>query len=123
MTHFLRSCHDAIFVGVTTAVVNNPSLNCHLEGVEGYGGDALEGQPKPIVIDHRLRWTFENEGCNMLKLTEERKGKAPFILTASSSAKVFDEKKKYLESKSGKIITVPLSKDGNVSEEWIGEIF
>ena len=41
MTHFLRSEHDAIMVGVGTAVADNPSLNCRLDGVGGYGGDGV----------------------------------------------------------------------------------
>lgn len=38
MTHYLRSQHDGILVGIGTAMADNPSLNCRLDGVGGYGG-------------------------------------------------------------------------------------
>ncbi|EHK99335.1 putative 5-amino-6-(5-phosphoribosylamino)uracil reductase [Glarea lozoyensis 74030] len=66
MTHYLRSRHDAILIGVGTAVADNPSLNCRIEGVGGYGGEGLEGQPRPIVLDPRARWEVNdrrNDSC------------------------------------------------------------
>ena len=33
MTHALRSCHDAILIGVNTALADDPGLNCRLEGI------------------------------------------------------------------------------------------
>ena len=61
MTHYLRSRHDAILIGVGTAVADNPSLNCRLEGVGGYGGRNLEGQPRPVVVDPTARWDFSED--------------------------------------------------------------
>src|SRR4051812_7789929 len=51
MTHYLRSKHDAILVGVGTAIADDPGLNCRLHGVGGYGGQGLEGQPRPLILD------------------------------------------------------------------------
>ncbi|MDH3380034.1 MAG: RibD family protein [Gammaproteobacteria bacterium] len=45
-THHLRSIHDAILVGVTTVLVDNPRLNVRLVG----GND-----PTPVIVDSRLR--------------------------------------------------------------------
>ena len=39
MTHYLRSRHDGIMVGVGTAIADNPSLNCRIRGIGGYGGE------------------------------------------------------------------------------------
>ena len=44
MTHYLRSKHDAIVIGVGTATADDPGLNCRLEGVGGFGGLGWEGQ-------------------------------------------------------------------------------
>ena len=80
MTHYLRSRHDAILIGVGTAEADDPSLNCRIAGVGGYGGDGLEGQPRPVVIDPRGRWQFNAES-KVLKLAGEGKGKAPWVFT------------------------------------------
>lgn len=80
MTHFLRSRHDAILVGVGTAITDDPSLNCRIEGVGGYGGQDLQGQPRPIVIDPDGRWKFTVES-KVMRLAREGRGKAPFVIT------------------------------------------
>lgn len=100
MTHYLRSKHDAILIGVGTAEADNPSLNCRIEGVGGYGGESLEGQPRPVVIDPKGRWQFTAES-KVLKLAREGKGKAPWILTM---VPVDDERRELLESVGGQVI-------------------
>lgn len=76
-----------------TAIADNPSLNCRLEGVGGYGGKGLEGQPRPVIIDPSLKWSFlprpgfsttstKPEKWKLLKLVKEGRGKAPWIVTA-----------------------------------------
>jgi 2,5-diamino-6-(ribosylamino)-4(3H)-pyrimidinone 5'-phosphate reductase len=103
MTHYLRSKHDAILVGVGTAIADNPSLNCRIEGVGGYGGEGLEGQPRPIVLDPSGRWDFTAES-KVMKLAKEGKGKAPWLVTRDAQ---FDEgKKTTLESVGGRIISL-----------------
>ena len=81
MTHFLRSRHDAILIGVGTAIADNPSLNCRLEGVGGYGGFAWKGQPRPIVIDPGARWQITKDS-QIMKMVKDGKGKAPWVIVA-----------------------------------------
>lgn len=81
MTHYLRSSHDAILVGVSTAVADNPGLNCRLEGVGGYGGIGWEGQPRPVIVDPTARWMLTPES-RILQTVKEGKGRAPWIVTA-----------------------------------------
>lgn len=50
MTHYLRLHHDAILVGVGTAVPDDPALNCRYPGV------SLSSQPRPVIIDPKGRW-------------------------------------------------------------------
>lgn len=73
MTHFLRAQHDAILVGVSTAVADNPALNCR------YPGATLDDQPRPVIVDPHMR--FAHGGSKMAQLEYERKGKAPWLIT------------------------------------------
>lgn len=102
MTHFLRSKHGAILIGVGTAVADNPSLNCRIEGVGGYGGEGLVGQPRPIVVDPQGRWQFSEES-KVLKLASEGKGKAPFIITHVEPS---DDRRAILENVGGKFLVL-----------------
>jgi len=100
MTHYLRSKHDAILIGVGTAVADNPSLNCRIEGVGGYGGEGLDGQPRPIVVDPKGRWAFSAES-KVLKLVSEGKGRAPWIVTTGG---IDEGRRELLESVDGKVL-------------------
>lgn len=104
MTHYLRSRHDAILIGVGTALADNPGLNCRIEGVGGYGGgDNLQGQPRPIVIDPTARWDFTEE-AQIFQLVRNGRGRAPYILTRNPSPPV--KQKQILEEHGGKFITL-----------------
>jgi 2,5-diamino-6-(ribosylamino)-4(3H)-pyrimidinone 5'-phosphate reductase len=106
MTHYLRSRHDGILIGVNTAIADNPSLNCRLSGVGGSGGNGLRGQPRPIVIDPQLRWDFMSPDCKLLKLVKEAKGLAPWIITRLETRDVPTDKRSTLESLGGKVISI-----------------
>ncbi|KAJ5225147.1 hypothetical protein N7468_006372 [Penicillium chermesinum] len=81
MTHYLRSRHDAILIGVGTVLADNPGLNCRLEGAGGFGGLGRMWQPRPVVIDPTGRWPIEPD-CRMLRTAVEGKGKAPWIVVS-----------------------------------------
>ena len=81
MTHYLRSRHDAILIGVGTALADDPGLNCRLEGVGGFGGLGWEGQPRPVVIDPGARWPL-TPSTRILKTVQEGKGKGPWVVIA-----------------------------------------
>ena len=81
MTHYLRSKHDAILIGVGTALVDNPTLNCRLAGVGGFGGLGWDGQPRPVVLDPGARWQLTRDSP-VLKAVAEGKGRAPWIIIA-----------------------------------------
>ncbi|KAF3061921.1 2,5-diamino-6-ribosylamino-4(3H)-pyrimidinone 5'-phosphate reductase [Daldinia childiae] len=132
MTHHLRSRHDAICVGVGTAIADDPGLNCRLAADsppletsptgDTAGVGALLGlasistkqsvidetnsamtarQPRPIVIDPRLRWDFKSES-KVMKLARAGKGLAPYIITAIPNPP--EDKKKLLQDHGGKFI-------------------
>ncbi|OAL53785.1 5-amino-6-uracil reductase-like protein [Pyrenochaeta sp. DS3sAY3a] len=105
MTHYLRSKLDAILIGVGTAVADDPSLNCRIEGVGGYGGEGLKGQPRPVVLDPKSRWNITSES-KVMQLAREGAGKAPWIIT---QAPISEEKQRLLEEVGGKFISIPPS--------------
>lgn len=81
MTHYLRSRHDAILIGVGTAVSDNPGLNCRLEGAGGFGGLGKMWQPRPVIVDPNGRWPIDSE-CRMLKTVLAGKGKGPWVVVS-----------------------------------------
>lgn len=81
MTHYLRSKHDAILIGVGTATADDPALNCRLEGVGGFGGLGWEGQPRPVIIDPGARWMITPQS-KILRTVQSGKGRAPWVIMA-----------------------------------------
>lgn len=114
MTHYLRSKHDAILIGVGTAVADNPSLNCRIEGVGGYGGEGLSGQPIPVVLDPNGRWEFTAES-KCIQLAKAGRGKGPLLITTRD---IPPDKRAVLESVGGKTLILGSS----ASEMWTSKI-
>jgi riboflavin-specific deaminase-like protein len=79
MTHYLRSNHDAIMIGVRTAIADNPGLNCRLHGAGGYGGAPNQWQPRPIIIDPNGRLQIRPD-MKILQVADQGKAKAPWII-------------------------------------------
>lgn len=84
MTHYLRYRHDAVLIGVRTAIADNPALNCRLEGAGGYGGKAGAHQPRPIIVDPHARLVIHPD-MPMLQMVKQGKAKAPWIIIASKT--------------------------------------
>lgn len=74
MTHYLRSQHDAVLVGVGTVLADDPALNCRLEGV------AKESQPRPVIVDPSARWGA-TPSSRILQMAKCGKGLAPWVIT------------------------------------------
>ncbi|KAJ6257176.1 hypothetical protein Dda_8062 [Drechslerella dactyloides] len=112
MTHHLRAHHSAILVGVSTAVADDPGLNCRLEGAD------LARQPLPIVLDPHARWEV-SENSRVVQTAKNGKGRAPIILTARDVVAKNDihddssilQRQRLLEQYGGGYITVP-ARDG-----------
>lgn len=110
MTHYLRSRHDAILVGVGTVRADDPGLNCRLDRT-GMGGMGMgEGQPRPVILDPNARWDIKPE-CRMLRTAREGgkgKGKAPWVIV-SSDAKIPAERVKMLREVGGDFLRLDLN--------------
>ncbi|KAI0803974.1 dihydrofolate reductase-like domain-containing protein [Xylaria sp. FL0064] len=140
MTHYLRSRHDAICVGVGTAIADDPGLNSRLDAAveqcsgdgdgDGDGDDDDNGrkmtgetvdesgsggsgvtthQPRPIIIDPRLRWDFTGHS-KVMRLAREGKGLAPYIVTLEKEPP--PDKREILEDAGGKFIVLNPERDG-----------
>lgn len=129
MTHYLRFRHEAILIGVGTAIADDPGLNCRIEGASGYERqaeglspeikdrniDAIQAdairrrqdslhQPRPIIIDPNARWE-PRESSKIIELVKQGKGKAPFVITSKSTSPP-EEARTLLEKYGGKYIAL-----------------
>ncbi|KAK3318513.1 putative riboflavin biosynthesis protein Rib7 [Apodospora peruviana] len=101
MTHYLRSRHAAICVGVGTAIADDPGLNCRLLSASP---SKPQHQPRPIVIDPNARWALK-EDAKVLQLARAGLGLAPFIAVASATSPD-DQTRELLERHGGKYIFI-----------------
>jgi 2,5-diamino-6-(ribosylamino)-4(3H)-pyrimidinone 5'-phosphate reductase len=101
MTHFLRSRHDAILIGVGTAEADDPGLNCRLW--EDNANIAGKRHPRAIILDPQARWDVTSES-KVLRLAREGAGLAPFVLTALHDPP--SDKREVLERYGGKYVII-----------------
>ncbi len=107
MTHYLRSRHDAILVGVGTAMADDPGLNCRIAS-DNDAAVSTTQQPRPIVVDPHDRWPLSHES-RVLATQRLGKGLAPFVVTAVREPDA--AKRQLLESHGGKYIVLSTSGD------------
>lgn len=108
MTHYLRSRHSAILVGVGTAVADDPGLNCRIEGCGGGGGArSRQQQPRPVVLDPSARWALGRDS-KVVRLAREGLGLAPFVVVGPD-AEVPAEREAALEAVGGRYIRASYS--------------
>ncbi|KAL1879404.1 hypothetical protein VTK73DRAFT_6936 [Phialemonium thermophilum] len=120
MTHYLRSRHDGILIGVGTAQADDPGLNCRLQNqaastqaasapgllISADGGPRRHHQPRPVILDPRARWPVP-ENSRVLRLAREGAGLAPFVVTGlTDPEKIPGGQRETLERHGGKYIPV-----------------
>ena len=76
MTHYLRTHHDAILVGVGTARADDPGPTSRYSE-DGVGPVGLERQPRPFVLDPRGTW-HPHDSPKMFRLAAAGQGRAPW---------------------------------------------
>lgn len=112
MTHYLRSRHAAILVGVSTVLADDPALNCRIDGAKS--------QPRPIIIDPHLRWV-PKESDKVLETCRAGAGLAPFVLTAEEASSIPKDSLQVLERHGGKYIhlnSTPNTTTGRLRFTW-----
>lgn len=111
MTHYLRSRHDAILIGVSTLLADDPGLNCRIAGVTA--------QPRPIVIDPHLRWTPRRED-KVLEICRSGNGLAPLVVTGLPAAEVPEKSARILQEHGGGYVHVEsqVNEHGRIRFDW-----
>lgn len=104
MTHYLRSRHDGICIGVNTAIADDPALNCRI---------ALGEQPQPIIIDPQARWNISDQS-KVLQVARDGSGKGPIIVTGNPNPP--HTYLRLINEVGGKFLTVKLNESGRF--EW-----
>ncbi|KAI8963818.1 putative riboflavin biosynthesis protein Rib7 [Daldinia sp. FL1419] len=90
------------------ALLGLASLSTKQSVIDETNGAITARQPRPIVIDPRLRWGFTSES-KVMKLARAGKGLAPYIITAVPNPP--EDKKELLQDLGGKFIVLTQSEN------------
>ncbi|KAF9015669.1 dihydrofolate reductase-like domain-containing protein, partial [Cyathus striatus] len=102
MTHWIRTRHDAILVGIGTALNDDPQLNVrHLPPA-----DPPHHLPRPIILDSHLRFSLSSK---LLANYNAGTGRRPWILSIHSDDPQWLARKDALEHAGVKVISVHTS--------------
>ncbi|KAI5463341.1 dihydrofolate reductase-like domain-containing protein [Mariannaea sp. PMI_226] len=112
MTHYLRSRHAAILIGISTLQADSPALNCRIAGAAS--------QPRPIIIDPHLRWKPAATD-KVLEVSRLGHGLAPYVLTGVEASSLPAASVTVLEQHGGKYIPIAATSsgpDGRMRFDW-----
>ncbi|KAG9017065.1 2,5-diamino-6-(ribosylamino)-4(3H)-pyrimidinone 5'-phosphate reductase [Tulasnella sp. 427] len=79
MTHWMRTMHDGILVGIGTALNDDPQLNTRRLPPQ----TAPYPQPTPIILDSQLRF---QTSCKLIRNYASGTGCQPWVVCSSKSA-------------------------------------
>ncbi|KAH7886027.1 dihydrofolate reductase-like domain-containing protein [Phlebopus sp. FC_14] len=103
MTHWMRSMHDAILVGIGTALKDDPQLNTRLLPDTRMPSNI----PQPVILDAYLRLRTD---CKLLRNFKEGRGLKPWVCCSPNSEDVeMTARKTALETAGARVITIPFS--------------
>lgn len=104
MTHYLRTRHDAILVGVGTANADDPGLNSRYP-FDGQKGVRLDQQPRPIILDSSMKWQPTSKS-KVLDLAKHGLGKAPWWVVDYGVAAKNQDRVEMIRGVGGEVIEV-----------------
>lgn len=94
LTHRLRAMHDAILVGIQTVLADDPLLSVRL-----LPEPPAHPQPRPVVLDSRLRFPLS---ARLLS----REDRTPWIFSSSEPGDVTADRVQALERKGARVFRV-----------------
>lgn len=114
MTHSLRSIHDAILVGIGTALNDDPQLNStYPQQLSLYNSPIPptarllpppHNLPRPVILDSHLRLPTS---CKLLINFRAGSGRRPWILSTPSQDPSWISRKDALKQAGANIIEIP----------------
>ncbi|KAI8981125.1 bacterial bifunctional deaminase-reductase [Trametes punicea] len=115
MTHWMRTLHDAILVGIGTALNDDPQLNTRHVPPLPTGYPYQYRIPRPIILDTHLRLPAD---CKLLKNYQAGCGRRPWVICAPQSAsrdvgstEAFTQRAAALQSAGARIIELDAGED------------
>ncbi len=105
--HLLRATHDAILVGVGTALADNPRLDCRIAGFEGTS-------PIRIVLDTRLKLA-EHGDLDLIARANEQE---TWVFTATKDLNSMSK----LTAAGVRVFPAPIMGDGRLDVASVSEI-
>ncbi|OJA10317.1 hypothetical protein AZE42_05183 [Rhizopogon vesiculosus] len=96
MTHWMRTKHDAILVGIGTALNDDPQLNSrHIPEHE-----RPSHLPRPVILDASLRLRPD---CKLLRNYQEGKGRRPWVICDANLDPDYTGRKSTLENAGARV--------------------
>ncbi|PVF98630.1 hypothetical protein CPB86DRAFT_774784 [Serendipita vermifera] len=115
MTHWMRSIHDTILVGINTVINDDPQLNTrHLPPREGG-----YPQPQPVILDTSLRLPLD---CKLIRNAKIGMGRYPIVICGEfHNDTKYQERIAVLTELGVKVVPLLLSADGRVPLKAVTE--
>ncbi|ODQ68631.1 bacterial bifunctional deaminase-reductase [Nadsonia fulvescens var. elongata DSM 6958] len=100
MTHYIRSKHDAILVGVGTVLADNPGLNCRYQAAS---------KIRPVIIDPSFKTpvVVNGQASRLIRTARDHQGLGPFVVIGPEldlSQSPIREKVDIIQQVGGKVI-------------------
>ena len=105
--HLLRASHDAILIGVGTAIADNPRLDCRISGFD-------KASPVRIILDSQLKLANYTE----LDVIARAKNQKTWVFTVSKDKNRISK----LEALGVQVFQISSTKSGNVDVKAVSAI-
>ncbi|WWC92235.1 uncharacterized protein L201_007189 [Kwoniella dendrophila CBS 6074] len=110
MTHWMRSMHDAILIGVNTLILDNPRLQANL-----LPPSLNLPPPQPLILDPNLRFPVTSRILNEWNTKPDQRGRTirqPWIICGDQ---VSSERIRKVEDAGARVVQFKLDDNGHIS--------